>query len=476
MTRVVLAAGAIAAFLVSPALSQESPDPRRRTTTVELVEKCLPSVVDLVTYTPTDKPGVFAMGVGAGAIIHEAGYILTNDHVVGASAAGDARLSDGTSYRYRVVVRFAGEDLALLKIDAGRLLPPLPLGRSHDLMLGEPVLIIGNPHGLGHSVSTGIVSGLNRATATTTSFLPWLVQTSAEVNPGNSGGPLINALGEQIGVVVSKKQEADNIGFAISADRARLMLPRILAAEERHGFRLGLEVDTFAPRAVVTGVTAGSPAERAGVRPGDVVTRAGGLAVRQGLDFHLALVDRKAGETLPIDLERDGAALAIETPLAPWVLPTPVEEKGLVQGLSFETYAGRWTALPDFSGLVPTGVGRADRISLDAYSGARDFFGLRFSGFVRIPREGMYAFYSASDDGSRVWVADRLVTDNDGLHGMIETGGFIRLAPGVYPLVVTFFEHGGAEGVRVSYEGPELAKQEIPSEALLCRAQGGNGE
>ena len=146
---------------------------------------------------------------------------------------------------FKVIAGMSSEDMALIKVDAGKELQILPIGRSDDLMLGEPVLVIGNPVGLNHSVSTGIISGLNRSAATGGAFLPWLVQTSAAVSGGNSGGPLINALGKQIGIITSKRLDSENINFAIAADRIREVFSRLIAAELRYGFRLGVEIDMY---------------------------------------------------------------------------------------------------------------------------------------------------------------------------------------------------------------------------------------
>ena len=143
----------------------------RETPTVRLIKKCLPAVVALRTFQPGGQPGVVNFAAGSGAVIHPEGYILTNDHVVMAVVGntdrpqGLALFSNGSQYIFKVLARLPQEDIAILKIDTGRPLPFLPLGSSHDLVLGEPTIFIGNPNGLAHSVSTGIVSGLQRSTS-----------------------------------------------------------------------------------------------------------------------------------------------------------------------------------------------------------------------------------------------------------------------------------------------------------------------
>ena len=159
----------------------------RYTPTVRLIEESMPSVASIQTVQEAG-PGAFQMGVGSASVIHEDGYLLTNEHVLSRMRQGQVILPDHPPLEFRVVARMSSEDLALIKVDADRPLKAIRMGRSDDLMLGEPVLTIGNPGGLVHSVSTGIVSGLDRSTAVGATFLPMMIQTSAAVSGGNSGG------------------------------------------------------------------------------------------------------------------------------------------------------------------------------------------------------------------------------------------------------------------------------------------------
>jgi len=445
---------------------QDSP---RRTATVKLIERCLPSVVAIRTGKPTDKPGIMVITTGSGTVIHPAGYILTNHHVIDGSTVAMALLPGNRWFPLRVIASWAFEDLALVKIDAPAPLPPLSLGRSHDLMLGEPVLVIGDPGGLAHSVSTGVVSGLHRATAMPGAFHPWLVQTSAAVNPGNSGGPLINALGEQVGVVTGKKSDAENIGFAIGIDRVREVLPRMLCAQERYGFWLGIEVDMLAPGALVTAVAPGSPAALAGVCPGDVVRAINNMDIRHGVDFHIALIERKPRQKVELHLVRgDRAALATCT-LTEIPMAKPVGPEGMASGLNFATYLGMWERLPDFTTLKPAASGKTDQPTLAVHAPGGEGYGIKFTGFVKVPAEGLYTFYTKSDDGSRLYIGDRLVVDNDGLHSAAESAGMIRLAAGLHPITITYFQGPGGAELTVLVEGPGLKKQPIPPAMLFIR-------
>ena len=438
----------------------------RYTPLVQLVERCLPAVASLQTVQVQDSAGVFTMGVGSASLIHEEGYLLTNNHVLFRMHEGQAFLPGQPPMLFRIIATMSSEDLALVKVDAGKSLPFLKLGRSHDLMLGEPVVVIGNPGGLVHSVSEGIVSGLNRSTAVAGTFLPGMVQTSAAVSGGNSGGPLINALGEQIGVITSKKLDGENINFAITADRVREVFPTLLSAELRYGFRLGLQVEMLKSSVVVGGVSEGSPAEKAGVEIGDWIEAVDGREVGHGVDFHLALVGKASGERLDLKIQRNGEHKNIEVELGELELLEPVAEEGMESGLKFDGFEGSWDALPDFDELNPVVNGVVKMPTEEAYSTEnRENYGIQFEGFVKIPEEGLYTFYTSSDDGSRLSIGDEVVVNNDGLHAVQRKSGLVRLPAGLHPVTISFFEQGGDEELVISWEGPGFSLQVVPEDA-----------
>jgi alpha-L-fucosidase len=149
--------------------------------------------------------------------------------------------------------------------------------------------------------------------------------------------------------------------------------------------------------------------------------------------------------------------------------PRPaVPEPKNAPGLTIAYFEGAWSALPDFASLQPKSRGVQTGIDLSAHKGA-ERYGVEFSGFVRVPKDGVYAFFTESDDGSRLWIGDTLVVDNDGTHGMAEKRGLIALAAGWHPLRVGYFNGTGDQGLKVSFEGPGLAKQIVPASALRHR-------
>ena len=312
---------------------------RRRTAVVDVFEAARDSVVNVSTTEiveirspfgiPTPFEGFFEMprsrrriereSVGSGFVLHPAGYIITNAHVVARTAQRKAIFANGDVYEAELISIDEDRDLAVLKIDAGRLLPPIRLGTSSDLMVGEPVVAIGNPFGFQHSVTVGVISALNRSLQIDHDRkFDSLIQTDASINPGNSGGPLLNILGEVVGVNTAIRADAENIGFAIPADSLRQMLPDMLDVERRYGFVTGLAVrhsvvDAGISRVAVAAVQAGSPAQEAGLAPGMTILSIEQQPVQSVIDYHIALIGRAPGQKLSVQVQRNGVNPSLVT-------------------------------------------------------------------------------------------------------------------------------------------------------------------
>jgi S1-C subfamily serine protease len=439
----------------------------RRTQTVQVIESCLPAVVS-ISAEVRQEDGTVEQRIGSGSVIHSAGFVLTNEHVVRNAQSLTAVFPNAFVAPIRVIATFAHEDLAIVQVMADRPLPFIELGRSHDLLLGEPTLVIGSPGGLIHSVSTGVVSGINRSTRSELSYLPWMVQTTAAVSGGNSGGPLLNALGEQIGVISSVGNNLQNVAFAIAIDHVREVLPQMLAMEHRRSIWLGLRCHPLANSPLVQSVDTGSPAALAGLEVGDQLLAIGKMKLRGPVDLQLALVDQQPGDTISLEFSRLGETKQVTVALAPLPLPEPVRvPESVKQGLKYSVYRGAWDRVPDFRGLQPERTGRIEAIDLSVLGENRDQAAVKFEGYLQVPVDDLYAFYLTSDDGSRLWINDRLLIDNDGLHATRESCGLMRLPAGYHRLQIEYFEQLGDEQLEVTWEHSQNPmKVKIPAERL----------
>jgi serine protease Do len=257
-------------------------------------------------------------GLGTGFIIDKEGYILTNNHVAEGADDITVTLSDNKEYKAKVVGLDAMTDLALIKIDDVKDLGPLTLGDSDKMEVGDWVIAIGNPFGFGHTVTAGIVSGKYRKTGVT-SYEDYL-QTDAAINQGNSGGPLINTRGEVIGInsnIYSESGGSVGIGFSIPINMAKQLLPQLKAGKVVRGW-LGILIQTITPAlqaklelqdlkgALVSGVTSGGPAEKAGIKRGDVIVAFDGKAINEKNELPFMASMTPVGKEVKIEALRNG--------------------------------------------------------------------------------------------------------------------------------------------------------------------------
>ena len=253
----------------------------RRTAMVTAVEKTRPSIVTIKTPNPHGGKDL----IGAGVIIDERGYIVTNRHVTAGKKTVKIRLHDGAELVGSIIVADVDHDLAVIRIKTDQKLPALRIIPADDLMVGETVFAVGNPLGYEGTVSRGIISALNREVAMPNEVvMTGLIQHDVPINPGNSGGPLVNLDGEVIGINVAMRDNAQNIAFAINAQTIDAVLCRLLSAKKVAGIAHGMkceskERDSAQPKVVVSSVADESPAADAGVRRGDVVLQVGDQAI-----------------------------------------------------------------------------------------------------------------------------------------------------------------------------------------------------
>jgi len=369
---------------------RQSVEASRATALVRAAERVAPSVVSIsVLREQQIRPQTFfdqfflppstsrrSTGYGSGFVFHEAGYILTNDHVVRGAQQIRVTLPDGRDFDAQLVGSDGLTDVAVLRVEGGPF-PQAPLGTSQGLLIGEWSMAIGNPFAylLSNSeptVTAGVVSAVGRhiiPTSQDQGFYLGMIQTDASINPGNSGGPLVNALGEVIGVntsIFSRSGGSEGLGFAIPIDRALRVAEDLMQFGEVRRAWTGLGVEaaqaddwgrTHGVR--VSSVAPGSPAVAAGLSVGDRLIRANGRPLSTPLDFEAVLLDLRAGDPVVLEAERRSRPFNLVTQPLP---TTRAERVEILQDLEVVTVTPQIRAEQDLrseAGALITGISPA---------------------------------------------------------------------------------------------------------------------
>jgi S1-C subfamily serine protease len=335
-------AALLACLLAPPPLRAATPELEadvRRDATVAAIEKVLPSVVNIATEEIIPYHDWYeallrqfygmrpqkAMNLGSGVIIDEDGYVLTNFHVIRRANRTQVKLWDGREFEADRIVATPGSDVALLRIKAkpGQKFKAIKFAPDDDLLLGETVLALGNPFGLGGSVTKGILSSKNRRPSRGDEPLnveDWL-QTDAAINPGNSGGPLVNLRGELIGLNVAVYREETGergvgVGFSIPVKQVSAALSRFFTPEITDSLWFGAQFNAGAGPLLVTSVQPGSPADLAGLHPNDLLLQVNGRKPAGLIDCNTLLAGTP--EHRPhLLLSRNNEQLALKVRLLP---------------------------------------------------------------------------------------------------------------------------------------------------------------
>jgi serine protease Do len=321
-------------------------DPNRRSLVVQAVERASPAVVNVSTEQVVEQRGTpfasphdpffdeffrdfmdprprrfKANSLGSGVVVDGDGTILTNVHVVVRATRIRVTLADGREFDAELRGADADSDIAVLHVKASGL-PHIAFGSARDLMIGETVIAIGNPFGLSHTVTTGVVSAVGRSIRSEDHTFTDFIQTDASINPGNSGGPLLNINGELVGINTAIYGKAQGIGFAIPVERARRVMRELLSYGEVRRPWSGVVVQELTPDlarhfatrrgVVVVDVEGDSPGARAGLARGDLVLRVDGQDVAAADEFEQRIADHAEGDRIRLTVRRDDGEREVE--------------------------------------------------------------------------------------------------------------------------------------------------------------------
>ncbi len=396
-TRSRISLAAALGFALS-ASSAHANDPfLRRTATVNVVEKVGPAVVNITTeqqprerqargsgnplfdrffqdlFEPSMRRPV--QSLGSGVVIDAMGRVLTNAHVIQGADTITVTLADGRELVAKLIGADQNNDLAVLQLVEPKDVPWVSPGTSSALLVGEPVIAIGNPFGLSNTVTTGVLSAVDRSLRTEDRVFHGFLQTDASINPGNSGGPLLNAEGELIGVNTAIYQGAQGIGFAIPIDIAKRIVHELVTKGSVAPVWLGLDLQDLEPAmielmklpagqrgAVVSRVRTGGPAAKAGVQRGDVLMKIDAHSIRAAREFYEVLESSTAGQAHALLVLRNGRPVTVSASAAeiPPAVLTELAGERLGMRLALERGAYRVAEVQAGSGAEQIGLKAGD--------------------------------------------------------------------------------------------------------------------
>lgn len=300
---------------------------------IKLAERVNPAIVNISRDTSLKASGQRpsgsrrpAPGTGSGAIIDAKGFIVTNNHVVGDADTVNVRLWNKSSFVGKVIGKDPDSDLAVIKIDPEEELTAMPLGDSSKVRVGQFVLAVGNPFGLDHTVTLGVVSGLGRQNMNITRYEQF-IQTDASINPGNSGGPLFNLQGEVIGINTAIIQAAQGIGFSIPSNMVSQITSQLISTGKVTRGWLGIGIqqlnDDLAEKlgvedvkgVLISDVFEGDPGFEAGLKPGDIITSVNGETLLTPNDLSIKIASMIPSEVVKIAIVRDSENMTIDVTL-----------------------------------------------------------------------------------------------------------------------------------------------------------------
>jgi putative serine protease PepD len=292
------------------------------TSLTQLYKKAIPGVVDITVSQGGSLGGGQGQAEGSGFVYDKSGDIITNAHVVEGATAIKVRFQTGKTATAKLIGTDDSTDIAVIKVDVpAAQLTPLPLGNSAGVQVGEEVAAIGSPFGLPGTLTSGIVSAVNRTiTAPNNYSISGAIQTDAAINHGNSGGPLLNAAGNVIGVNAQIESDSggnDGVGFAIPINATKNVADTLISGGKVQHAYLGIRVgdSSSGDGAQVTSVVSGSPADKGGVKAGDVITSIDGNSISSADDLTATISGKKPGDKVTVKVTRAGKSSTLTVTL-----------------------------------------------------------------------------------------------------------------------------------------------------------------
>ena len=428
----------------------------RRSPWVGVYENCLDAIVTV------RNEGLRS----SGCVIHEAGYALTENYVMSHKGQAYAVYPNGRWYALRVLAADERTRVAIGRVVSDETFARIRCGLSSTVLPGDPVAAIGDPVGTGLSMVAGNIAWLGVLYKDGITFGCPMMQVDIPANPANFGGPLLNHRGEAVGMIAyDLPSRGSRTAFVTPIDDCVAALVEKLDVEHRRGIVLGMSVEPDR-HAKVTGVVEGSPAAAAGIEAGDRVLQIDDRRIEATLDFHLTLMERSAGDTLKLKLRRGDRLIGTQLTLGqPEAMEAPRVE-GLSPGLHCDYYEGEWTGRPRLEELEPVKTEVVETIDATPYKGGKAY-GLRFSGFLGVPVDGVYGFHDRAGEGSRMSIGERVLFDSEATGGHGRVTEFIMLKAGMHPITVEFFDSNGNGNLNIEAEGPGIARNAIPAAGLF---------
>ena len=459
----------------------------RETPTVRVIRKIQPAAAAI--YARREGRS----GWGSGSVIDPRGYVLTAQHVVGDQHL--IVLAGRSPLRATLIGTMKDSDLAILKLGGPAFNRPaspkypldgstpafIRLATADSVLLGETILNVGAPGGRGVVVTQGIVSavnfiGSNPLSLATQSSLGFdqSLQFDAASNPGNSGGALVNMHGEQIGVVTSSFRSEEGIHFAVPPDTIRATIPKLLHAEYRHRYRLGLSVDPQRTSVFITKVEENSPAREADLRVGDQIVSLDGRQLRDPIDYEFCKMDFRAEDEVRLGILRGDEERAVTLQLTerspdPAITVEEVLPGLLVRAAKYDPRNADPLADDDRPAGPPSVIETVTATPADL---PRDeHYELLITGLLKIEEPGLYQLGIASDDGSKLYLHDQLLIDNGGNHSAQRRTNWAYLDAGFHPIRIEFYEDEGQEKLELSIASDEEELAPISADRLFHAAE-----